>query len=59
MFKGDKLIDVASQSMFWVLLLIFRSRYLSGLSEGKSLKASSGLGSGMGMMYSLKEVTTS
>lgn len=48
-----------AQSMYGVLLLIFRSLYLSGLSEGTSVKASSGLGSGMGMMYSLKEVTTS
>lgn len=34
-------------------------RYLSGLSDGMLPKASSGLGSGMGMMYSLYEVTTS
>lgn len=61
MFKYDSLIDAASQGseVFGVLLLIFRPQYLSGLSEGTSVKASSGLGSGMGMMYSLKEVTTS
>lgn len=33
--------------------------YLSGLSDGMLPKASSGLGSGMGMMYSLYGVTTS
>ena len=33
--------------------------YLTGLSEGTSVKTSSGLGSGMGMMYSLYEVKTS
>lgn len=33
--------------------------YLVGLSDGMSVKTSSGLGSGMGMMYSLYEVMTS
>lgn len=33
--------------------------YLAGLSDSTSLKTSSGLGSGMGMMYSLYEVVPS
>lgn len=33
--------------------------YLAGLSDGTSVKTSSGLGSGMGMMYSLYEVMAS
>lgn len=70
MFKCDKLTDASAQCLLRACLVLLSfilqhlsgesaSLYLSGLSEGTSAKASSGLGSGIGMMYSLKEVTTS